>query len=146
MEVLNVMPPLINRIQWQTLVNGLMANVTIVEVSNDASPRGQLLEYLERFCTQRAQAHNKEELLLGKPWLHEGRHYFRLSDFMQYLDRQHFKDFKIYKITSILKDYLKGEHHFYKIKGKGINVWSIPAFDYQSEPHATPEFESEIPY
>lgn len=146
MDALNIMPPLINRIQWQTLVNGLMTAMTVIEVSNDASPRGQLLEYLERFCTARAQAHNKEELLLGKPWLHEGRHYFRLSDFMQYLDRQHFKEFKIYKITSILKDQLKGESKFFKIKGKGINVWSIQAFDYQTESHDTPHFETDVPY
>jgi hypothetical protein len=146
MDALNLMPPLLNRIQWQTLVNGLMANMTIIEVSHDASPRGQLLEYLERFCTSRAQAHSKEELLLGKPWLHEGKHYFRLSDFMQYLDRQHFKEFKIHKITSILKEQLKGESQFFKIKGKGINVWSIQSFDYQSEAHDTPTFETEIPY
>ena len=35
---------------------------------DDVSVQGQFKELLESFCTERAQAQSRDELLLGKPW------------------------------------------------------------------------------
>ena len=125
MESLNMMPPVMNGKAWQVMVQGLMENVTVIDAPNDSSPKGQLMEYLERYCTQRAQALSKEEIRLGKPFTEDGRHHFTLSGFMAFLERHKFKLMSMHEITSYLKNDLKAKHHFFNIKGKGTNAWSI---------------------
>jgi hypothetical protein len=145
-ESLNIMPPVIAKNHWQQLIQKLLDKVIIIEAPADASPSGQLLEYLEKFCSSRAQAQSKDELLLGKPLTENNHHYFRMSDFMAYLERNHFREFKVNKITSIIKDQLKAEHHFFLLKGKGVNCWSIPEFKRQTESHDVPDFNDSQPY
>jgi len=87
-----------------------------------------LFEHVERFCTGRVQAKNRDELLLGKPWEEDGRHYFRVADLMAYLDRMHFREYKVHQVTAILKAN-GAEHHFFNCKGKGLNCWSVAEFD-----------------
>ena len=144
MESLNQMPPAIKTSVWQTMIQVLLENITLIEAPDDASPKGLLFNHLERFCTSRAQAKNKDELLLGKPWTDDKFHFFRIVDFISYLERQKFYDFKVHKICSMLKEY-GGETLFFKLKGKGINVWKIPAFDFQDDGFIVPEIkDSEV--
>ena len=138
MEKLNMMPAKMNENAWNQLINHLFENLNVIAAPEDASSTGQLFEYIERFCTGRAQALSKDEILLGKPWTEDGRHYFRVSDLMSYFDRQHFRDFKVHQVTSILKQ-KKAEHHFFNVKGKGVNVWSLPAFPEQDSGHDIPK-------
>ncbi len=128
----NMYPPKMTNNQWLSMMQGLLQKVTIIEASKDTSPRGQFFELLEKFCTNRVQAKSKDELLLGKPWLHEGRHYFQIGKVMEYLERNHFKEFKLNQIASMLKD--KGATTgFFNIKNKGVNWWSIVEFPVQTE-------------
>jgi hypothetical protein len=121
-----------NNNAWLAMIQKLLTTVNIIEAPKDTSPRGQFFELLEKFCTNRVQAKNKDELLLGKPWSSEGSHYFRISDVMTYLDRNHFKDLKLNQIASLLRD-RGGEAGFINIKGKGITYWKIPEFIKQTE-------------
>ena len=138
MEKLNMMPAKMNENSWNQLINHLFENLTIIEAPTDASPIGQMMELIERFCTNRSQALDKGEILLGKPWTEDGRHFFRISDIMSFFDRQHFREFKVQQVTSILKQH-KAEHHFFNVKGKGVNAWSLPAFAQQEEGHDLPK-------
>lgn len=128
MESLNMMPGMMNARAWQTMIQGLMENVTVIEAPNDSSPKGQLYELLERYCTQRAQALSKDEIRLGKPFTEAGRHYFTLSGLIAFLDRYRFKLLGMSEITSYLKNDLQAEHHFFNLKGRGTNAWSINQF------------------
>jgi hypothetical protein len=132
MEDLNIMPPPCKSGQWQSIIQTLLESVTIIEAPVDASAEGLLMEHLENFCTGRAQAKERAEILIGKPWLEKNRHYFRIRDFLEYLERHNFREFKIHKITAILKD-KGGKHIFWNVKGKGINVWNMPEFAQQTE-------------
>jgi hypothetical protein len=145
MEALNIMPPQVTRTAWQTVIQHLMDNVQIIEASADSSTQGQLLELLERFCTQKAQANVIDEVLLGRPMTKDGKHSFRLSDFMGYLERHHFREYKVHQVTSILRA-IGGEHQFSNIKGRGINFWVIPEFGVQTTGHALPNMGKEVPY
>lgn len=145
-ESLNIMPPTIRKDQWQQTIQKLLEQVIVIAAPVDASPVGQLLEHLEKFCTTRVQAQTKDELLLGKPYSEDNKHFFRISDFMAYLERLHFREFKVAKVTSIIKDSCKADHHFIMLKGKGVNCWSIPEFKRQTELHAIPEIKNTQPY
>jgi len=125
---------------WTKLINHLLENLTVVEAPVDASPIGQLMEHVERFCNGRVQAKNRDELLLGKPWTEDNRHYFRVADLMAYLDRMHFRDYRVHQVTAILKGQ-DAEHHFFNCKGKGVNCWSIKAFEKHEEDFDTPKLE-----
>jgi hypothetical protein len=138
MDSLNFLPPTVKRPQWVSLIQELLGNVTVIEAPLDASPVGQLLEMVERFCTGRSQAKDRGEVLLDKPWTENGRHYFRIMSLTEYLDKHGVREFKVHKITAILKEH-GGKHEFWKVKGKGVNVWSVPEFEQQSEPHDTPD-------
>jgi len=140
MEKLNTMPNKMSDQAWTKLINHLLENLTVVEAPVDASPIGQLMEHVERFCTGRVQAKNRDELLLGKPWTEDDRHYFRVADLMAYLDRMHFRDYRVHQVTSILKGQ-DAEHHFFNCKGKGVNCWSIKAFEKHDEDFDTPKLE-----
>lgn len=143
MEELNIMPPQMKATEWQKLVNSLMETVIIISAPEDASPRGLLFEYLERFCTARATAREKEELLLGKPWTNDGWHYFRMSDFLQYLERHRFNEFKVNRISSMIKE-IGGEHKIFKLKGKTINAWRVQEYAAQNEDFKKPEYDEEV--
>lgn len=141
MEVLNSMPPILKRDNWQEIINTLMKGLNIIPAPADASPAGQMLDHLERFCTGRAQAKSKEELLLPeKPWHDSGRHYFKLSDFMAFLDRHHFRDFKPAQVASLMQD-RGGENHIFSLKGKSVKCWSFPEFAAQMTAHELPHIE-----
>lgn len=128
----NVLPPKFKSDAWSEMVQNLLKNLVIVDAPKDTSLKGQFYELLEKFCTARVQAKTPEEVLLGKPWLNDNKHYFQLSALISYLDRNHFKDLKLNKISSTLKD-MGGENKFFNIKGKGVNLWSIPEFTIQTE-------------
>jgi hypothetical protein len=132
MDVLNRVTPLISPPQWQALLRALMEKVTIIEVPSDASTIGQLIDHLETFCTGKAQAKTKEEILLGKPWLSDGWHYFRLSDFLAHLERIRFYEFKVHQVARLIRD-RGGRHEFMKLRGKGCNLWKIPEIERREE-------------
>lgn len=142
MEALNIMPPAVKAGTWQSIIQGLLESATIIEAPRDASNKGLLFQLLERFCTSRVQAKNKDEILMGKPWTDEGSHYFRISDFMSYLEKHRFREFKVNKIAAMFRD-AGGEGRFFNLKGVGVNVWKMPVFDSQSEKFDVPEFEED---
>ena len=133
MEVLNMMPPRMQDRAWQNLIQALMdSGMEVIEVSEDVTIEGQFMELLESFCTDMAQAHTREELLLGKPYTEEGKTYFRIKDLREYLAKHRFTDMETNRIASKLRD-LKAKHKFWNIKGRGTNVWYIDEFNYEDD-------------
>jgi len=143
MESLNSMPPIFKGPVWQKTIQELLESATIIEVPEDSSPKGLMFNYLEKFCTSRMQAREQEGLLLGAPWTDRGFHFFRMVDFMAFLDRSRFYDFKVHQISAMIKEY-GGEHLFLVLKGKGINVWKIPEFKEQNEEFKTPDYGESV--
>lgn len=138
MEELNMMPSILKRDDWHQIVQRLLSDVQVVHVPKDSTPRGQLLEMLEMFCTQRAQAKTREDLLLGKPFLFDNRHHFRMKDFMAYLERMKFTELKRNRVASILRD-IGARHDFWNINGRGVNLWIIRQYNYDEAALPVPD-------
>lgn len=143
MEKLNKVVKAIRQTAWDKLLEKLTETMEEVEAPNDAGPEGQFLHHVEQFCTGRAQARSRDELLQGKPWTEEGRTYFRSSDLIRYLDQQHFKAFKQREMWTIVQRH-DGASHSYKLKGKQVQCWSLPEFEQQKEDYDVPRTEEEI--
>ena len=141
MDVLNSMPPRVKESVWQETIDKLFQNLTITKASDDGSVAGQFETYLQEFCTDRAQALNRDELLLRKPWTEEGKTYFRLKDFQDYLTRNKFTHYNPGQIVARLRD-LKGESEEFKIKGRHVRVWCIPAYQQQDSEFDVKEIDS----
>jgi hypothetical protein len=140
MDELFVWPKPIKPKAWQKLVQKAMDNAEVVDVPPDATMEGQLWHHLEAFCTGRATARNRDELLLGKPWFNpdDSRHYFRSYDFLRYLEQQRVRGINERRLWAWLSRE-GATHHFFNIKGKGVNCWSVPAFPEQNESYDVPE-------
>jgi hypothetical protein len=139
MEMMNRMPSLPSNDVWQRIVGEALESVNVIEMPKDSSTSGQFWDHLEKFCTGRAQARSKDEMLNGKPWTdEEGVTWFRMSDVIAYLERQHFRDFKPNKIAAMLHD-SGATHQFLKIKSRGFNVWGVPKFQTPDSPLEAPE-------
>jgi hypothetical protein len=118
--------------KWVSAINELLADAELHELAPDAGPEGQFWVHLEDFCTNKAKAKVKDELLLGKPWDNDARTYFRSSDLIKYLDQQRFRALKEKDIWSILKR-SGGKHHSFNLKGKHVACWSVNSFTEQTE-------------
>ncbi len=143
MDCLNMMPMSIPGPEWAMKINELMQTCNIIEAPPDASISGQLLEHLHNFCSQRAIGDKKEDLARGKPILVDESVHFRLSDLVAYLDRHNFRDYKVNKITSVIKQ-AGAEHAFFNIEGKGVNCWKLNGVVQKPKPK-TQEISGEEP-
>ena len=89
--------------------------------------------HLEQFCVVSAPAREKDEILMGKPWTEDGRHYFRSEDLMRYLQQHHFREMSPRKAWSLLRNKANAQHKQFQIKGRCVQCWSIPEFKRQVE-------------
>lgn len=142
-EELNKWPARVKPNKWAELVRSYLETCEVQHVPEDARPEGQMWFYLEQYCTQQARARNREELLQRKPWTHSGRVYFSGPAFYQYLSKQ---GIRINARTLWVWLRERGaETQFWNIKGKGVNVWSVPAFDEQTEELTIPVIANQDP-
>ena len=130
MNSLDTMPPLVKQSVWQEIVERLMNNLIKIPVSDDGSLAGQFEAHLQEFCTDRAQALNRDELLLRKPWTEDGITWFRLKDLQDYLTRNKFTYFNTGQLVQALR-HLKGKSEKYNLKGRTVRVWGVPAYQQQ---------------
>ena len=127
MERLNRLPSKVQGTTWDRIIQGMLDRVEVIEAPEDAGPEGQFRALLEKFVTDQAQARNKEELVLGKPWEDEGRIYFQGSELIKYLENNRFREITSSKeVWSTLRK-LGATHGQFNIKGKCVRVWSVPA-------------------
>lgn len=144
MASLNIMPiPPKNEV-WQEIVSALLENVHEVEIPPEATPTGMLKAHLEEFCTSRVQAKTIDDLLLGKPWTNGHMTYFRMKDFLEYLDRKKFVMARPY-IAMHLRDWGASTRVF-NIRGKSCSTYFIKEFKKQDESFPSMEEQKPTPY
>jgi hypothetical protein len=119
--------------RWVAAMNEILAEAEPFELPPDAGPEGQLLLHLEAFCTGKAQARDKNELLLGRPWTDEERiTWFRSRDFLKYCDQQHFRNYREKEMFAVFRRN-GGTNRKFMLKGKCVAGWGFPAFQQQTE-------------
>jgi hypothetical protein len=127
---------------WTETVNDLMSRVENVEAPEDSSNQGRLFNLLETFCTGSTTSEEFDDLLRGKAVISEEYTEFRINDFMEFLDRHRFKEFKLQEVTALLKNF-GASHSGKKVKGKFINTWSVKNFNKQNEEFKQPKITKE---
>jgi len=122
---INKFPIAVNQRAWQTRIQLLLDNLTIVEVPPDATLKGEFEDLLHAFCSERAKGEEREDILQGVAVWVEGRVYFQVKDVKKHLSVNDFNHYTSNKITLRLQD-IQAEKMFWRVRGKGIHVWSLP--------------------
>jgi len=130
---INRWPPPVKPAVWQKLVQERLDDAEIIAAPEEASPEGRFMWHLEQFCVISAPARVREEMLLGKPWTENGRHYFRSEDLMRYLLQHNFRDLTPRKAWSLLRSKVGAKHEQFSLKNRCCQCWSIPEYARQTE-------------
>lgn len=147
MEQLQIMPPRYAEKDWQQVIQNLMENVTVIPAPQEATVKGEFYILLEEFCTQQSVGGNLDLIFQGKPFKDddEERIYFRLHDLLGYIQRRGFKDYRAAHVAARLRE-VDGHARVSKnIKGKFVNLWSLPAFK-EVGPLEVPDMKERRPY
>jgi hypothetical protein len=123
MEELQIVQPVFKREEWEEIVRGLMAHVSVIEIPEEFKPFGQFREALFEFL-ERAGHEGPEGLLRGVPVTDVNGWHFRLKDLCEYL-KHHNRQDKPGQINTWLKDLggVRGSGHYEK---RHINFWTLP--------------------
>lgn len=134
---INRFPVTVNQRAWQTTIQLLLDNLTIVEVPPDATIKGEFEDLLHAFACDRAKGEEREDILQGVAvWL-DDKVWFQVKDLKKHLHVNDFNHYTSNKITLRLQD-LQAEKMFWRVRGKGVHVWSLPQDYFQ-------EYEESIP-
>ena len=151
MEKVNLLPPTLRKQDWEQVLNSLLREMVeleqIQEASEDTTLTGRFTALLEEFTTHIQQAMDRDEILLGRPWVDEEdqRVYFRIKDLEDHLTRNNFKGLSAPKMAQRLRD-LGGEPLPLFLKGRTTRVWRMPCFPKQEAPFETPTAKKGSPF
>jgi hypothetical protein len=142
LEKLNVLPPTLRKLDWENMLNALLKEMVeteqIAEASEDTSVTGRFMDLLEEFTTHMQQAMDRDELLMGRPWVDdsEAKTYFRMKDLEGHLKRNNFVGLTAPKMAQRIRD-LGGEPVPLFLKNRTVRCWRIPTFAKQDAPFET---------
>ena len=142
LEKLNVLPPTLRKQDWENMLNALLKEMVeteqIAEASEDTSVTGRFMDLLEEFTTHMQQAMDRDELLMGRPWVDdsEAKTYFRMKDLEGHLKRNNFVGLTAPKMAQRIRD-LGGEPVPLFLKNRTVRCWRIPTFAKQDAPFET---------
>jgi hypothetical protein len=86
------------------------------------------MDHLETFCTTRLAKH-RDDILLGLPWVQDGRVYFRVKDFRKALKRDGCNATSHLLWSIVEKN--GGQQEFIHAQNKTVRTWSVPDFTRQ---------------
>jgi hypothetical protein len=126
LQALDYLPFIPKQADWEKQVQTVMERLSIVEVPQDSSSSGQLIQHLQTYLAKKARTGQRSELLNGRPFYEDDKVYFRLFDFCTYLEQNHFRTFKPHEITAIFRrEQESGNmgHKQFNIDGRCTQTW-----------------------
>jgi hypothetical protein len=145
-EKLNKCPSVMPQQLWEARINELLNAVEVINDPDDASPQGQFEKVLDAFLTGKVQARHRDEIMNAKPWHDKDvdKVFFRSEDLFIYLEARRFRFHSQHQIWSWLRE-AGGDRNQFRIKGKAVKVWSVPAPEfYEEEELQIPSVEEEF--
>jgi hypothetical protein len=106
MEQINKVIPKVKANIWEDKISTLFEKMTIVEMPEEATPRGEFMMLLSDYLTKNVQARELSEIALGRPFIQEQHFLFTSAGLFNFLTRQAF-DLKVFsksKIMVVMKD------------------------------------------
>lgn len=135
-DSLHIFPRNIRAPVWRQMMCDLLTNVETIDAPEDANEGGMIDDFMSSFIEERHMKNSNREsdLLLGRPYIKDGKVYFRSSDVIKYLKRQGFyyvNNRTLYKWFR--NSELEVEAFRIRIKGKQVRCWSTKLPEVQEE-------------
>jgi hypothetical protein len=121
---INKYPVAMNSKAWQARMQMLLDSLTVIEVPPEATLKGAFEDLLTSFCCDRAKGTERDDILQGIAVWVDGKVFFQLKDIMKHLQVNNFLHYTANRVGLRLKE-LGSEKMFWRIKGKGMHVWSF---------------------
>ncbi len=121
-------PPGMRQHEWEDRANVILAQRTTLEAPPDAGAFGQFMILLNDFLNlARPKGEGvKEDMTRARPFINDGRIYFRSRDLLDFLARERFRDYTDHTVWSKLYS-LGAGHQQFKIAGSTVRAWHISA-------------------
>jgi hypothetical protein len=84
-EKLHTWPKSLKKESWRKIIEERLNNVDVREAPEEASQDGFFKALLVQFCTERAEALTRDQVLNKRVFTGDGFHYFRGTDFLDFL-------------------------------------------------------------
>jgi hypothetical protein len=127
MERINKIPAPVAAPKWLAYLNEKLELVDEVPQPEEVDERVLLIYYVQAWLYGNSRAKSRDEMLLDKPWHHEGRIYFLGTSLRKKLDADRYRYGVWAKVWEVLRDRMDAR------KEKGINIrgnyrepWSVP--------------------
>jgi len=145
-ETLDQIPTTGKKPEWEQYINTIMREATLVEAPDDVGMEGQILMLLERFIQESPPANDRNEILQGKPWFHEGYVYFKGQSLLEFIKRERsdMSNARSQQIFAYIRSHY-GEDYYQgkvRLKGRPTAVWGVPAPEVQTEGYDVPNVGS----
>lgn len=129
MARINCIPVQFTQAKWLTYLSKLIITADVVPMPPETSETAQIWEFIQYWLESTPRGVQRDELMSGRIWYHDGRLYFRQVDLLQYL-----KNRRIIIGQRQLASILKTNHvevRALKIAKKSVNVWSLMFDEYE---------------
>jgi len=152
-EQLSFSPSTMKAHKWTNMINTLLNEAAVIEVSEEMTKTGQFKELVRMYCNGSAQAHSPEELDTGKPWHDGGKVKFKFDGLVNFLRNRQFTDFTRGKIQEELKklnggEDCHGQERYKNSDGKWCTtrIWWVPEFVEEEVELPIEEIETHVPF
>ena len=140
-ESLHTWPRALKKEAWRKIIEERLTNVEITKPQEEVTNDGLFMQYLTEFCTERAEALTKAQILNKRVYTEKGFHYFKLSHLQEYLRQNNFSFYNGHMLLTRLRE-LGATRAKLKIdveNNKTARVWRIqiinnPRIEIKSQP------------
>jgi hypothetical protein len=144
LEVLGRLPARVKPRDWDELLDTWLESLVVQQVPQDATPAGQMLVFLDRYCTDRSAARQEDEILLGKPYSNgDGFTYFQSADFLKFLRQQGIPNVRASEVYLVLNNTRGAKSEMREYKGKRVRIWGVFSAARQTAPFEPPRKQPE---
>lgn len=126
METLHQCPGIVKQEFWISVIQSWMKHVSVITVPPDATPKGQFLEHLEDYLSNRPSDENWENILRRQAYKDLTGFFFCWRFFLEYLDQRRFKGLGQGEMVALMKHAVGATPMQKRIGGRNLRLWQVP--------------------
>jgi hypothetical protein len=137
LATLKILLPATKQSEWHETVESMISGVTVIEVPEELSAKGQFCTALEDFVNDRRSEDTRSIMTSGVVETRE-HFFFKMSDLQDWLSRNKHVELPKNEIISAIKEKFEGETKVLRVEGRTAHCWQIPKDRIPDRPETEP--------
>jgi len=126
MDILNRCPPTMSAPRWTAYLDSKLQTADVVDSPVEATMRGRVRDMLRLFLlSQNRRALERDELMIGKPWVEDGRGLFQGRALLEFMIDRRFAFESPHDVWCHVRD-LGGASSVVRVGSTTVRCWSVP--------------------